>query len=654
MAAKTLKRLQPVSLTQVQLGEAFWGPRQETNRAVTLPIEYEQSKKTGRIDAWRLDWQPGQPNKPHQFWDSDVAKWIEAASYSLSTHPDPQLEALVDSVIDLIAAAQQPDGYLNSYFIVVEPDKRWSNLRDMHELYCAGHLMEAAVAHYYATDKRTLLDVLCRYADHIDRTFGPRPGQKRGYPGHEEIELGLVKLYRATGERRYLELARFFGDERGRQPYYYDIEARARGETPASYRFGQYDYNQAHLPVREQTTAEGHSVRAMYLFSGMADVAAETDDPTLLAACERLWESVTGRRMYITGGVGSASHGERFSYDYDLPNDLAYAETCAAIGLVFWAHRMLQFDGDGRYADVMERGLYNGVISGISLDGARFFYANPLEVDPVAHAHRRDLYGGAIQAERQEWFGCACCPPNVARLLASLGEYAYSQNDEEVYVHLYVGGSATLASAKLASAEVTVAGQQVALTQETRYPWEGRVQITLQPETEAAFTLALRVPGWCRQASVQVNGEPVELNLRKGYARLTHTWQPGDRIALNLAMPVERVAAHPAVRADAGRVALQRGPLVYCLEQADNGPNLPAICLPRETSFQATYEPELLGGVVTLTGEARRQTAAGWEGELYQPKQTDSQMEPVRIKAIPYYAWANRGRGEMLVWLREC
>ncbi|NLG51612.1 MAG: glycoside hydrolase family 127 protein, partial [Chloroflexi bacterium] len=276
--------------------------------------------------------------------------------------------------------------------------------------------------------------------------------------------------------------------------------------------------------------------------------------------------------------------------------------------------------------------------------GTRFFYANPLEVDPVAHDHRRDLYGGAIQAERQDWFGCACCPPNVARLLASLGEYAYSQNDEEVYVHLYVGGSANLA----------LVGQKLALTQETRYPWDGRIEITLQPAAEMAFTLALRVPGWCRQASLQVNGERVEWNLYKGYARLTRTWQPGDKVTLELAMPVERVAAHPAIRANAGRVALQRGPLVYCLEQADNGANLPAICLPREASLQATYEPELLGGVVTITGEARRQTAAGWEGALYQPRPADAAMEPVQIKAIPYYAWANRGRGEMLVWLREC
>ncbi|MCD6520145.1 MAG: glycoside hydrolase family 127 protein [Anaerolineae bacterium] len=639
-----MRRLTPVSWKNVRIEGPFWGPRQEVNRAVTLPIEYEQLKKTGRLDAWKLEWKPGQPNPPHHFWDSDVAKWIEAAAYSLATHPDEQLSRRVDEVIDWIAAAQQEDGYLNIHFTVVEPENRWKNLRDMHELYCAGHLIEAAVAYYEATGKRKLLDVLCRYADHIATVFGPGPGQKRGYPGHEEIELALVKLYRVTGKKRYLDLAKFFIDERGRLPHYFDLEARERGEDPKAFDLGKYDYNQSHLPVREQTTAEGHAVRAMYLYSGMADVAAETGDRELFRACERLWENVTERRMYITGGVGSSANGERFTYDYDLPNDLAYAETCAAIGLVFWAQRMLQFEGDGRYADVLERALYNGVLSGVSLDGKRFFYANPLEVDPQAYLCRPDLYRPqAMAPTRQEWFGCACCPPNLARLLASLGGYVYSQGKGELYVHLYVGGSA----------EIPLDGQVVHLSQETRYPWEGSVRIALRLPSEMRFTLALRIPSWAEKANLWVNGQVVELEplVQRGYARVKRLWQDGDVVELDLPMPVMRMEAHPAVRDDCGRVALQRGPLVYCFEEVDNGPYLADLALSREATLRSRYMEDLLGGVVVIEGTARRRVLTGWEHQLYRPAW--SQMREVPFLAIPYYAWANRDVGEMLVWIRE-
>ncbi|MHB1295953.1 MAG: glycoside hydrolase family 127 protein [Anaerolineae bacterium] len=636
------RRLSPVSFRNASLQGSFWERPQETNRRVTLPVEYELLQKTGRIGALRLDWKPGQPNMPHHFWDSDIAKWIEAAGYSLATHPDAALEQAVDGVIDLMAASQQPDGYLNTHYSAVEPQNRWTNLRDMHELYCAGHLMEAAVAYYEGTGKRPLLDVMCRYADYIDAVFGPGEGQKRGYPGHEEIELALVKLARATGEERYLRLASYFVDERGRQPHYYDIEAIARGDDPKKYYGVTYAYNQSHVPVREQTTAEGHAVRAVYLYSGMADVAAETDDDTLVAACERLWANVTERRMYITGGIGPAATGERFTYDYDLPNDNAYAETCAAIGLVFWAHRMLHIDGDGRYADTMELALYNGVLSGVSLDGTRFFYANPLEVDPAAYAGRPDLFHrGSLAPQRQEWFDCACCPPNVARLLADLGAYAYSTGVSEAVVHLYAAGEARL----------TVDGQAVTLQQETRYPWEGLVRITVTPERAAAWTLSLRIPAWCRNAGLRVNGQPVEAPRRKGYARITRTWQAGDVVELDLAMPVERMAASPAVREDAGRVALQRGPLVYCLEEIDNGPTLPAIALPRTAALEAHWEADLLGGVVVIAGQAERLDPTGWEGQLY--RAAEPAVRPVTLRAVPYYAWGNRGLGEMLVWLRE-
>ena len=649
MATTPQQKLEPVSLDRVTIDGPFWAPRQAVNRTVTLAAEYQQLEATGRLGALKLDWRPGQSNPPHIFWESDAAKWIEAAAYTLTTHPDPQLEAQVDQVIDMLAAAQQEDGYLNVHFTVVEPEKRWTNVRDWHELYCAGHLMEAAVAYYGATGKRKLLDVLSRYADYIDQVFGPGQGQVRGYPGHEEIELALVKLYRATGEPRYLQLARYFIDERGRQPHYFDLEARGRGEDPGLGRRGRiydrsHDYCQAHLPVREQTTAEGHAVRAMYLFSGMADVGGETGDETLLAACRRLWANVTQRRMYVTGGVGSCVVGERFTYDYDLPNDIAYAETCAAIGLVFWAHRMLQLEGDSAYADVMERALYNGVLSGVSLDGARFFYTNPLEADPVRYAfYSRFVRASTLPPERQPWFDCACCPPNIARLLASLGAYAYSQGEGEAYVHLYTGGAARL----------DLAGRPVTLRQDTRYPWDGTVKIAVDPATEMRFTLALRIPGWCRGAGLAVNGQQMAIEplTEKGYARIDRTWSPGDRVTLRMPMPVERVEAHPSVWADCGRAALQRGPLVFCLEQADNGPQLHDIALPREAELTARFDEHLLGGVVVIEGQAVRRDPAAWQGALYGPAGTLEATVP--IKAIPYYAWANRDAGEMLVWIRD-
>jgi len=624
------RRFAPVSFTDVAIEDRFWAPRIRVNREKTLAHQYAQCKETGRIDAFRLDWKPGQEPVPHIYWDSDVAKWIEAASYSLATHPDRELDALLDEVVSLIASAQQPDGYLNPHFTVVEPEKRWTNLRDCHELYCAGHLMEAAVAHFQATGKRTLLDALCRYADYIGTVFGTEPGKKRGYCGHEEIELALVKLYHATGERRYLELACYFVDERGRQPYYFDEEARARGEDPSRYRSGNYDYCQAHLPVREQTEVVGHAVRAMYLYSAMADLAGETGDATLLAACERLWDNLTLRRMYLTGGIGPTRANEGFTCDYDLPNETAYAETCAAIGLVFWAHRMLQLDCDSRYADVMERALYNGVISGVSLDGERFFYENPLA--SLGHHHR------------QPWFGCACCPPNIARLLASLGQYVYSMGEGGVAVHLYIAGSARL----------RLNGALVTLRQETEYPWTGRVVLRLEMEQPARFTLRLRIPGWCRGTAARVNGEAVDLSGKvvKGYACLEREWRNGDRVELELPMPVERVYAHPEARQDIGRVALQRGPLVYCLEDVDNPVPIHRVMLPADAELTARFEEGVLGWEVMLAGQAVAVSDEGWESALYRTQ--PPVRVPVTIRAVPYCVWDNRAPGRMAVWLPEC
>ncbi len=637
MGHNPLCKLQPVPLQRARVTGGFWGRRMEVNRTATIPAGHEQLKKTGRIAAFKLDWLPGVPNKPHIFWDSDVAKWLEAAAYSLAAHAEAGLRRRVDHLAGLIAGAQQPDGYLNTYFTAVEPEKRWANLRDAHELYCAGHVIEACVAHYAATGKRGLLDVACRYADYIESVFGRGKGKRRGYPGHEEIELALVKLCRAAGEERYLRLSEYFVNERGRRPHYFDREAKARGEDPRSYWARAYDYCQAHLPVRKQKTAEGHAVRAMYLYCAMADVAAETDDRTLLAACKRLWRNVTGRRMYVTGGVGSSAQGERFTCDYDLPNEAAYAETCAAIGLVFWAHRMLQLTADGRYADVMERALFNGVLSGVSLDGTHFFYTNPLALHPqsAAFEQRHAL------TQRVEWFGCACCPPNIARLIASFPHYVYSEGRNALYVHLFAEGTA----------EARVDGQSVTIRQETDYPWRGKVRIHVSPEQAGTFTLALRIPGWCRGARVRVNGSAVapQRLIANGYAKIRRRWQRGDTVELDLPMPVERVHAHPRVRSCAGRVALQRGPIVYCLEEADNGPDLNDVVLPPDAPLRAAHEPTLLGGVTVVRGGARRSRRRG--GPLYSAEGAGT--EPASVTAVPYYAWANRKPGEMLVWVRE-
>lgn len=615
----------PVDLAGVELeADSFWGRRHQINRRVTLPYEYELCKRTGRIDAFRLDWTPGKQPKPHYFWDSDLAKWIEAASYSLTTHPDAALKRRLERVTALVASAQQPDGYLNVYFTVVEPAKRWTNLRDWHELYCAGHLIEAAVAHHRATGNRTLLDAMCRYADHIHDRFGPRG--RKGYPGHEEIELALVKLYRATGQRRYLELSRCFIDRRGQQPHYFDREAKARGEKPGQWQW-TYEQNQSHLPVCQQKEAVGHAVRAMYLYSGMADVAMDTGDTQLLAACKRLWASVTTRKMYITGGVGALRRGEALGPDYHLPSESAYAETCAAIGLVFFAHRMLHAQPHRLYADVMEQALHNGVLSGVGLDGKSFFYENPL--------------ASAGQHHRQPWYDCACCPPNIARLLASLGTYLYSFTDKALYVHLYAAGRATLA----------LAGQDVTLEQHTRYPWDGRIRLKFESTKPTQFDLCLRIPGWCDRFALRVNRQPARYVLRHGYAVLRRTWRNGDMVELSLEMPVRRLIAHPRVAALTGQVALQRGPLVYCLEQCDHNLDVRTLLLPDKAPIRARLDQNLLGGAVVLEGQALAPATTGWRSRLYQPMAAASRMKRIRFRAIPYCLWDNRSPGAMTVWL---
>jgi len=655
MSAKRSKRStkltsgEALSLRDVMINDRFWSPRVRQVREVIIPYQWEvlndripAAEPSYAIENFRIA--AGEKEGEFYGWvfqDSDVAKWLEAVGYCLTNRSDPELERLADSVIDVIVKAQQADGYLNTYFTIKEPAKRWTNLRDNHEMYCAGHMMEAAVAYCEATGKRNLLDSMCRLADHIDATFGPERGKRRGYPGHEEIELALIKLFRATGEERYLNLSKFFIDERGREPHYYDLEAKARGDEPPGGRHGKA-YSQAHLPVREQTTAVGHAVRAMYLYSGMAAVAAETNDETLVTACKRLWDNLTKRQMYVTGGIGAAVQGEAFTFDYDLPNDTAYTETCAAIGLIFWAHRMLRLDVDRDYADVMERALYNGVLSGVSLDGKKYFYVNPLEVWPEACERRQDLKH--VDTTRRSWFNCACCPPNIARLLASFGQYIYSKDEDTVYVHLFAGSEA----------DCELAGQRVSLTQRTEYPWKETVEITVRTETEVRFTLAIRVPGWCKDAKVRVNDKDIKITAvsRKGYARIARLWRSGDRVEILLPMPIERIHAHPAVRANAGKVALQRGPVVYCLEEVDNGPNLPDLSLPQDAKLTLGDCDQSLGGAPIIHGVARRsKITSQWKDVLYNPIALE--REEGAIKAIPYFAWANRQPGEMLVWIQE-
>jgi DUF1680 family protein len=620
-----MNRFQFIPFTDVRIDDHFWNERLRMNREVSIPYQYEQCRETGRIDAFRLQWKPGQGPAPHIFWDSDVAKWVEAASYCFATNPEPELGRLLDEVTSLIASAQQPDGYLHTHFTQVGKENRWTNLRDNHELYCAGHLIEAGVVHFQATGQRTLLDAVCRYADDIDSVFGREEGKKRGYCGHEEIELALVRLYHVTGERRYLNLSHYFVDERGSDPCYFELEAKARKEASTVFPLSYY---QAHLPVREQTTVIGHAVRAVYLYCAMADLAVELSDPTLLRACERIWENLCRKRMYITGGIGNSKQNEGFTQDYELPNETAYCETCASVALIMWNQRLLRIESDGRYADVLERTLYNALPAGVSLDGKRFFYENPL-------ASRGDHH-------RQAWFGCACCPSNLSRLFASLGQYIFSRNSDELAVHLYIQSS-TLWQ-KMADASVRI-------VLETRYPWEGRVRLRVETDREAEFTLRLRIPAWCRTYQIRIAEKPSRPPMEKGYALIRRKWQSGETVEMEFEMPVERIVTNPVVLSNNGRIALQRGPIVYCVEDADLEISALDIILPPSSKLKERWDPGLLGGVVVIEGEALVPLSPDKNHELYQ-KETKPQLEATPFRAIPYCVWDNRQAGAMSVWIK--
>ncbi len=638
--------LQAVPSKQVRIDGGYWGERQTVNRQRTIPAIHHQMEKTGQLEALNLKrTHPNTRSVIYMFWDSDFGKWLEAVGYSLETHPDPALEKQTDELINRMEKAQQADGYMNTYFSVLEPENRWRNLRDWHEMYNAGHLIEGAVAYAQATNKSKVQDVLRRYADLIDTTFGRKEGQKRGYCGHPEIELALVKLYHATNDKRYLDLSKYFIDERGQQPHYFDQEAAERGDDPAKFWAKTYHYCQAHAPIREQFGATGHAVRACYLYAGVADIAAETGDDTLRDASLRFWDDLTQHQMYITGGLGPAHANEGFTFAYDFPNETAYAETCASIALVFWAQRMFRLDPHSRYIDVMERALYNGVMSGVSYEGDHFFYANPLASYP--HVNPYEHWSGIQTAEhyrRSEWFFCACCPPNVARLVASIGGYFYATSGDTLYVNLYNQNST----------QVNLNGSAVRIEQHTNYPWNNDVQFVVKVDQSTQFTLALRIPEWCRDFNVAVNGSRQQVDPSNGYARIARRWSNGDEVTLSLSMPVERVIAHPDIRQDAGTIALQRGPVVYCLEGADNGNRLANVTIPRDARLNATVDAGLFGGVGTISGDAARVEPARWQGGLYQPQSlVQVTPSPFTFKAIPYAFWANREPGEMRVWLRE-
>ncbi|MDR2495635.1 MAG: glycoside hydrolase family 127 protein [Tannerellaceae bacterium] len=589
---RSLMRMEAVDFSQVSVDDDFWGPRLQRHASTTLAVCIDQiENQTGRIRNFELAALGRGEHSGIFFDDSDVYKALEGIAYSLINHPDSALERKADEWIDKMAASQQPDGYINTYYVLTGLENRWTNM-DKHEMYCAGHMIEAAVAYLQATGKRKLLDVSIRMADHMMDTFGP--GKRHWVPGHEEIELALVKLSQATGQTKYLDMAEWLLNERG----------HGHGSKGGD---GLWDpaYYQDDRPVREMTDIAGHAVRCMYLYCGMADVAAMKRDSGYIAALHRLWDDVALRNMYITGGIGSSRHNEGFTEDYDLPNREAYCETCASVGMVMWNARMNRLTGDGKYIDVLERAMYNGALAGISLEGNRFFYVNPLESD--GHHHR------------QEWYGCACCPSQASRFLPSVGGYVYGTSEDALWVHLYMGNTA----------EINAGGRSLRLRQSTRYPWDGDVEIEILSVSSAMpGEIRLRIPQWCRSWTVEVNGRRLSPPVDKGYAVITGLRQAADRIRLHMDMPVEVIAADPRVKANLGKRALQRGPLVYCAEEIDNPGGRSSTLLSASDSFETLFADSILGGINLI------RTASGPEPATF----------------IPYYAWDNRRAGWMQVW----
>ena len=666
----------PLSLRSMQINDSFWKREMELVRKEVIPYQWEAlndrvegaapsfamrnfkvaaKKNQERREQGAAFKEPEYtfrgfetlPEDPEHledkfygfvFQDSDFSKWIEAVGYSLTQHPDPELERIADGAIDIVCAAQQDDGYLDTYYIINGKNHIFTNLKDHHELYCMGHLIEGAVAYYEATGKDKLLKAAARFADYAAAHFGAEEGKCKGYPGHEIAEMALVRLYDVTGEKKYLELSKFFIDERGKRPYYFDKE------HPEEVKRGhedelRYAYNQAHMPVREQDEAVGHSVRAVYLYSGMADIARMTGDESLYAACEKLWDSITKEKMYITGGIGGTHIGEAFSFPYDLPNDTAYAETCASIGLVFFARRMLEICPDAKYADVMELALYNGILSGMALDGKSFFYVNPLEVLPEAcHKDERKFH---VKPVRQKWFGCACCPPNLARLISSIGAYAFTEKEDTLFVHLYMGSTL----------KKQVGEREVQVSIASELPWTGEAEITVEAKG-TDFVLALRIPDWCEGTYTLDGVKKEEVSVKDGYLYVKKVWGEKDILKLHFAMPVRFMKADEKVREDAGKVALMRGPVVYCLEEVDNGKNLHLLEVDPEENV-GILDGEICGNAVKVLQVKgyRIVDTAKKDGELYHGYKK-KERKPVELRFVPYYTWANRGENEMEVWVR--
>ncbi|MEQ2371125.1 beta-L-arabinofuranosidase domain-containing protein [Blautia sp. CLA-JM-H16] len=638
-----------IDLKNIHITDSFWNKYVHLVKDVIIPYQWdilndrlEDVETSHCIENFKIA--AGESEGEFQgavFQDTDVAKWLEAVGFALSWERDEKLEALADETIDLIGRAQQPDGYLNTYFTIKEPGLRWTNLMEGHELYTAGHMIEAAVAYYEATGKKKFLDIVSRFADLICDTFGAEEGKIHGYPGHQEIELALVKLYRVTGTRKYLELAKYFIDARGEGENYFLNEEKKPAFKRIFPDFHDYNpaYSQSHQPVRKQKTAEGHAVRANYMYSAMADLACEYEDDRLKAACENLWDNMVHKRMYITGSVGSSGILERFTTDYDLPNASNYSETCASIALAMFGKRMADMEKDASYMDAVERALYNTVLSGIAMDGKSFFYVNPLEVWPANCIPRTSMEH--VKPVRQKWFGVACCPPNITRTLASLGQYVYFQEKDQIYVNLYIANET----------EVQIGGNPFKITLEGNFPWENNLRFTVDGECESEGMIAFRVPSYAKNFCILHNGQKVEIKTEKGYAKIAGKFSH-EIFEISFEAPAVFVHANPQVRADAAKTAVVKGPLVYCLEEADNGDDLSALLIDTAQTPEEIYDDQLLGGCSVVHISGRKISGEGWnEHVLYQEKPVS--LEDVKLTLVPYCYWGNRKAGEMLVWMKE-
>jgi len=642
LAQKQDYPIQPVAFTQVKLTDHFWTSRIETNRTVTIPASFERCESTGRVKNFQMAAEhKGKFCTTYPFDDTDIYKTIEGASYSLALHPDKKLDHYVDSMITIIGRAQEPDGYLYTARTIdplhVGPwlgTQRWEKEQEnSHELYNAGHMYEGAAAHFLATGKRNFLNIALKNADLLVRTFGP--GKRHVAPGHQVVEMGLVKLYRITGKKEYLDLAKFFIDERGHKEY--------NKKSKNVYENGIYW--QDDKPVIDQDEAEGHAVRAMYLYSGMADVAALTGDKEYLTAIDKIWNNMVGKKMYVQGSIGAVGDGERFGDNYELPNATAYNETCAAIGNVFWNERMFLLHGDAKYIDVLEKTLYNGLVSGVGLDGKSFFYTNAMQIrDGFNHPD--------IERERAGWFTCSCCPTNVVRLMPSIPGYIYAQNGKDVYVNLFISGTG----------DMKVNNKDLKITQQNNYPWDGALAFTVDPTSSMELNLKIRIPGWAQNQAVpsdlysyqtplnkkieiKLNGKPIEYQMQNGYAVINKKWKKGDKVEMNLPMDVQRVIATDKLTEDAGKIALQRGPIMYCAEWKDNDGKAANIIIPQNTTFSTAYDANLLNGITILKGDVKTIQVDADGQNISTANKT--------MTAIPYYSWANRGKGEMTVWFPQ-